>query len=132
MNNYRTSQSSPANFQAVMSFFIAVAALIFSFIPLVSLILAIISIGMGYIAVSQGNKGAGTAGIAVSVVAILLSVIIGASCSSVFGALGATDADAEIEDDNSMYTDDYDAIGEGDFVSDADLTDSSEESEAAE
>jgi hypothetical protein len=115
-----------------MSFFIAVAALIFSFIPLVSLILAIISIGMGYIAVSQGNKGAGTAGIAVSVVAILLSVIIGASCSSVFGALGATDADAEIEDDNSMYTDDYDAIGEGDFVSDADLTDSSEESEAAE
>ncbi len=89
MNNHQyRNEVSPANNFAVLSFFLAVLALVFCFMPLVSFILIIISVLLGLNAYRAGNRGGAVAGIAISVVSLLIAVIVWSATGSVMCGVG--------------------------------------------
>ncbi len=79
---------SPANKFSVLSFFFAVLALIFCFMPLVSFILIAVSAVLGISAYREGNRGGAVAGLAISAVTLLVAVIVWSATGSVMCGVG--------------------------------------------
>lgn len=127
-NNYHGAQFSPSNKFAVLSFFLAILALVFCFMPLISFILIIISAILGISAYREGNRGGAVAGLAISVVALLISVIVWSATGSVMCGVGGK---TEVNEDYGFDEDyNYEEISSADLsgsdlsgsdISDADL-----------
>ena len=117
MNNrqYR-SEVSPANNFAVISFFLAILALVFCFMPLVSFILIIISVILGLNAYREGNRGGAVAGLAISVISLIIAVIVWSATGSVMCGVGGK----TVENNDFGY--DMDTTYEEGSYSDIDLS----------
>ncbi len=95
-HGYKNDVVSPSNKFAVLSFFIAILALIFCFMPLVSFILIAVSAFLGISAFRDGNRGGAVAGLAISAVTLLISIIVWSATGSVMcGVGGKTEVNEE-------------------------------------
>lgn len=95
-HGYKNNVVSPANKFAVLSFFIAILALIFCFMPLISFILIAVSAFLGISAYRDGNRGGAVAGLAISAVTLLIAIIVWTATGSVMcGVGGKTEVNEE-------------------------------------
>lgn len=109
--NYR-SDVSPSNNFAVLSFFLAILALVFCFMPLISFILIIISVILGVSAYRDGNRGGAVAGLAISAVSLLIAIIVWSATGSIMCGVGGKTSvnedygfDEDYNYEESSYTD---------------------------
>lgn len=102
--NY-SRNASPANLQAVLAFFFGVLALIFCWIPVVSLVFVVACALLGVYAYRLGNRGASVMGFAAAAIALLVAVIIWISTSSCAGLAGANSGTDYSQ--GADYSDDY-------------------------
>ncbi len=116
MNNHQyRNEISPANNFAVISFFLAILALVFCFMPLVSFILILISAILGFNAYRAGNRGGAVAGLAISAVSLLVAIIVWSATGSVMCGVGGK----TVENNDFGYDEDtnYEEISSSDFSS---------------
>ncbi len=119
-HGYKNNVVSPANKFAVLSFFIAILALVFCFMPLVSFILIAVSAFLGISAYRDGNRGGAVAGLAISVVTLLIAIIVWTATGSVMCGVGGK---TEIHDDYGFEEDyNYEEVSLSD-LSYSDLSD---------
>ncbi len=120
MNNRSYQKDiSPSNNFAVLSFFIAILALVFCFMPLISFILIIISAILGISAYRDGNRGGAVAGLAISAVSLLIAVIVWSATGSIMCGVGGK---TEVNDSYGFDEDyNYEEASPSD-LSDSDLS----------
>ncbi len=131
---YNNAVVSPSNKFAVLSFFVAILALIFCFMPLVCFILIAVSAYLGISAYRDGNRGGAVAGLAISAVSLLIAVIVWSATGSVMCGVGGKtevhddygfDEEYNYEESNLSYTDasytdaSYTDLSDSDFLVDA-------------
>ncbi len=130
MNNRNNGAGvSPANNFAVFSFFVAILAIVFCFMPLVSFVLILVSVILGVSAYREGNRGGAVAGMAISVLAFLITVIVWASTGSLMCGVGGKkveNSDFGYDEDTNYEEVTYSDLSDtdtsmSDFVSEADL-----------
>ena len=86
-----TAGEAAGHGKAVASLILGIFALLFSWCCCGGLIPGIIGICLGAGAKSSGNKeGISTAGIVISIIAVILSIVIGISCAAITSATGET------------------------------------------
>ncbi len=114
MNNHAYRKDvSPANNISVLSFFFAILAVVFCFMPLISFILIAVSVFLGLKAYREGNRGGAVAGIAISIVAFLIAVIIWSATGSIMCGVGGK----TVENNDFGYDTDtnYEELSYSDF-----------------